>query len=318
VHLQELKNNPRVELVAFCDIIKNKAKISSKKFGTEKTLVFDNAKTMFKQQTLDAVYFILPPFEHGIEFEAIDRNIPFFIEKPINLYLNQAEEISKEISKKQLLTSVGYMNRYRNGVQKIHKLMENENPLLILGGWVLEAPTNGCEEWQLSKEKCGGQFHEMATHSADLARFLCGEIVEVQAYSYTNQNYNVQELSSRFDSTVVNLKFENGAVGTLWASFAARAGYTETIDLRIYSKNIAGIFEGWGHSLTLMRHGYDLEKIPAEEDVFKKENDAFINAIITGDSKLILSSYSDALKTLRVTLAANESIETNQPISIEY
>ena len=270
IHLQELKNNSKVELVAFCDIIKNKAKVSCKRFGTKKTLVFDDAETMFKQQTLDAVYFILPPFAHGIEFEAIDRNIPFFIEKPINLYLDQAEEISKEISKKQLITSVGYMNRYRNGVQKIHKLMENENPLLILGGWVLETPENGCEEWQLSKEKCGGQFHEMATHSADLARFLCGEIVEVHAYSYNNQNDNTQELSSRFDSMVVNLKFENGAVGTLWASFAARAGFTETIDLRIYSKNIAGIFEGWGHSLTLMRQGHITEKIPAEERYFQK------------------------------------------------
>ena len=255
----------------------------------------------------------MPPFAHGSEFLAIDRGIPFFVEKPINLYLDQAKEISDEISKKNLITSVGYMNRYRTGVQKLRALTKEDVPILVLGGWVLESPENNNDSWEFSAEKSGGQFHEMVTHSVDLSRFLCGEIVEVHAFKY-DKKYNSG--SSPFDSTVVNLKFENGAVGTLWSSFAAKVGYTETIDFRLYSRNIAGVFEGWGHSLTLMRCGHETEKIPSESDVFKKENNAFIDAVMTGDSSLILSSYKDAFNTFKVTLAANKSIESGKSITI--
>jgi predicted dehydrogenase len=316
IHFQELINNPKVEIVAFCDIKKSVANFACKQYGTKKSLIFDNAQKMFKSHELDAVYFILPPDSHGIEFEAIDRKIPFFVEKPIDLNLDQAKEISESIKKSQLLTSVGYMNRYRNGVQKFRKLVQEDSPILILGGWVLETPKKDCNGWEFSKEKCGGQFHEMVTHSVDLARFLCGEVIEVFAYESNMPKENFQEPCSISNATVVNLKFYNGAVGTLWASFATPAGYREMIDLRLYCKRVAGIFEGWSHNLKLMYENGTTEFVAAESDIFKKENDAFVDAVITGNSDLILSSYPDALKTLKITLAANESLKIRKPVKI--
>ena len=42
---------------------------------------------------------------------------------------------------------------------------------------------------------------------------------------------------------------------------------------------------------------------------------AFIDAVRTGDGSAILSSYSDSLKTLALTLAVNRSMETGEPVS---
>ena len=42
----------------------------------------------------------------------------------------------------------------------------------------------------------------------------------------------------------------------------------------------------------------------------------FIEAIVKGDQNLLLSSYEDGLKTLAVTLAANQSHETALPVKV--
>ena len=244
-----LQQNPKVELVSFCDIKKSLADNACKLFGSRKAKTFNRAQDMFKDQVLDTVYFILPPFAHGCEFEAIDRNIPFFVEKPINLNLGQAKEISNEIEKNKLITSVGYMNRYRKGVKRAKELLKEDPALLITGrNRILESPTiflENNELWQYSKEKCGGQLHEMATHSVDLARYLCGEVSEVHAFGYQDPRANV-DLNNFYEANVVNLKFKNGAVGSIWASYASKTGFGEKINLCLYSKRTTSIFEDWG------------------------------------------------------------------------
>ena len=55
----------------------------------------------------------------------------------------------------------------------------------------------------------------------------------------------------------------------------------------------------------------------SEPDIFRIENDAFIESVLTNNPTLVLSSYKDALQTLKVTLAANRSVESGMPISIE-
>ena len=48
--------------------------------------------------------------------------------------------------------------------------------------------------------------------------------------------------------------------------------------------------------------------------VYKAQDDAFIEAIRTGNPSLIRSTYDDALRTAEITLAANESAATGLPV----
>jgi predicted dehydrogenase len=50
--------------------------------------------------------------------------------------------------------------------------------------------------------------------------------------------------------------------------------------------------------------------------MYANETDAFIRALQQGRRTGIHSTYADALKTLRVTLAANESIDTGMPVTL--
>jgi myo-inositol 2-dehydrogenase/D-chiro-inositol 1-dehydrogenase len=51
-------------------------------------------------------------------------------------------------------------------------------------------------------------------------------------------------------------------------------------------------------------------------DFYKAQDDAFIDAIVSRETNRILCPYEKALKTLEVTLAANESAQTGNPITL--
>jgi len=318
-HLKGIVKNPHAKLVAFCDINLERAKMAAKEYGDAESAIFNDAEKMFKESVIDAVYFCLPPYAHGAEFEAIDRNIPFFVEKPINLYLDQAVEIANAVKRKGLMTSVGYMNRYRKGVQKARKIFREDPPILLLGGWISGTPRlrPGLQilRWWIVKEKSGGQFHEQVTHTVDLARFLVGEISEVHALPARGFNKDVPSTYNIEDASVVNLKFKSGAIGNLWASCSANAG-GGGVSLKVYANKTTALFEGWEHNLKLLRVGMEPEEIPGEPDIFKIEDNAFIEAVRLKDPSKILCPYPDALETLKVTLAANKSMDSGEPVKI--
>ncbi|MBO3803013.1 MAG: Gfo/Idh/MocA family oxidoreductase [Candidatus Brockarchaeota archaeon] len=316
-HLKGLAKNPDVALVGFCDINLARAEEMARKYGTDGK-AFDKAKSMFENSSLDAAYFCLPPFAHGAEFEAIRRGVPFFVEKPINLDFEQARKISEAVKKKKLLTSVGYMNRYRRGVQLVRDLARGDQPILLLGGWIGGTPRaegGAIWSWWIRKEKSGGQFLEQVTHTVDLARYICGEVSEVHAFAAKGLNAGAPEGYSIEDASVVNLKFKNGAVANLWASCSANGG-GGGVSLNVYCNNMTAIFTGWEHSLRLLRKGAEPEEIKGEEGIFAIEDGAFIEAVKERDPSKVLCQYADGLKTLEITVAANQSMRTKQPVKL--
>jgi len=318
-HLKGIIRNPDITLEAFCDVNVERARAVAREYSGEEAAVFDKAETMFRETRLDAVYICVPPFAHGAEFEAAERGLPFFVEKPVNVNLSQARQIASAVAKKGLLTSVGYMNRYRKGIQRARALLKEDTPILLLGGWIGRTPRVATAapifSWWVEKAKSGGQFHEQVTHSVDLARFLCGEVAEVHAFPAKGFNKGVAPNYNIEDASVVNLKFANGAIGNLWASCSSNGG-GGGISLSIYAGGTTALFTGWEHSLRLLREGMEPEEIPGEQNIFEIEDNAFIDAVRLRDSSRILCPYSDGLKTLEVTLAANESMSTGKPIKV--
>jgi myo-inositol 2-dehydrogenase/D-chiro-inositol 1-dehydrogenase len=58
------------------------------------------------------------------------------------------------------------------------------------------------------------------------------------------------------------------------------------------------------------------EEYSSRDNPYLNEDRAFIEAIRTGDASLIRSTYSDGVRTLAVTLAADESARTGKPVSV--
>lgn len=312
-HSKALSTVPGVEILGYCDVKLKNARARAEKYGGQ---AFNCAEEMLDKVEPDAVYVCLPPFAHGVELELVRRGIPFFIEKPIGIDMSLTRRIVSAVKRKNLITSVGYMNRYRKSVQTAKKLFAKDTPILVLGGWIGATPIakgEGIWTWWVQKDKSGGQFLEQVTHTVDLARFICGEAVEVHAYSAKGLNTLTPKFYTIDDATVVNIKFKSGAVANLWACCSANAGGGR-VSLSIYATKTTALFTGWDHSATILRHKKKTLEISGESEVFPIEDRAFLRAVRTGNPDSILCTYEDGAKTLAITVAANESMKTGKPV----
>ncbi|MBS7648554.1 Gfo/Idh/MocA family oxidoreductase [Candidatus Bathyarchaeota archaeon] len=318
-HMKGLIKNPAVLLVAFCDTDLSRARAAAEKFGASDAKIFDRAEDMFDRVEVDAAFFCIPPYAHGSEMVAIEHGIPFFVEKPIHLNLEQARRISSEVKKRGLITSVGYMNRYRKSIRMVREILREDPPILVLGGWIGGTPKMSpgvpIWNWWIRKELSGGQFHEQVTHTVDLARFLCGEVEEVHAYPARGFNRNVAPEYNIEDASVVNMKFVRGAVGSFWASCSSNGG-GGGVTLSIYAGKTTALFSGWEHNLRLLRLNKEPLEVPGEPNIFEIEDYAFIEAVRLNDPTKVLCTYDDGLKTMEVTIAANMSMEAGKPIRL--
>lgn len=306
-HMFRLSKIEDVNFVAMCDIEISVAKECAKLYGGK---VYTDFREMFDKERIDACYICVPPFSHiGQEEECIERNIPFFVEKPIHLDLKKAEEILKRIKLKNLITSVGYVLRYYDVVENLKELIKKEKIGIVRGKYYGEVPGGG-KKWFIRKELSGGQLIEQATHIVDLMRYLCGEISEVFAYKFEGINSKLYENYNVEDGITMILKFENNIIGNLTCTWLWK-GYDSEIE--IVGKDIIFTFKG---GILEINREIKIEKFLSSLDPMFEEDYAFIKSVREKNPSYIKSDYEDALKTLKVTIKAHESIKENLPIRI--
>lgn len=308
-HVDALSKVPNAEIVGITDVSKEAAESLGEKTGAT---VYDSAASLAKNAGVDAMFILLPPFAHGdAERAALDARIPFFCEKPVGLDEGFLLEIAKEVESLNLLTSAGYMNRYRKSVNRVKELLVNEPPILAFGGWWGGSP--GDHPWWTNRAKSGGQFHEQATHTVDIARYLFGEAVEVFAAAANGFNKGIPNYTMD-DAVSVIIRFANGGVANLMSSASSNAGGSLFLDLHSLNHNFH--FTEWNHNVVIKAKGGEVEEIKGEEGIFSIEDAAFVAAVQSGDRSGIRSTYSDAVRTSIVSLASNRSLETGKPVSL--
>lgn len=314
-HVGPLTSLPDVDVVGFCDVDLGRAKSMAAEHGAA---AYKNPARLLDATQPDCAYILLPPFAHGrAETACIERGIPFFIEKPINNNWRQACRIAEAVEDAGLLTSAGYMNRYRKGFQQAKKALEKDPAVYVSGGWIggtpRPDPSRPISMWWVQKALSGGQFVEQVTHTVDIVRFLCGEATEVSAFAAQGFNRGIPTYDID-DAMAVSLKFANGGVCNLVSCCASNAKGGVFLD--VHASKTAFEFRGWAHDCKVFRQGKDPEEIPGEQDIFRVEDEAFIKAVRAGTDRGILCTYADALKTLEITLAANTSAEKGKAVRI--
>ncbi|MGI6215319.1 MAG: Gfo/Idh/MocA family protein [Christensenellales bacterium] len=112
-HLPAIKELGKVDMVAFCDIIKERAEKAKKEYGAKDALVFEDYKELLKLD-LDAVYVCTPNRSHStITVDALHSGKNVMCEKPMAINPKEAIlmcEAAKETGK---ILTIGYQNRYR-------------------------------------------------------------------------------------------------------------------------------------------------------------------------------------------------------------
>ena len=163
--------------------------------------------------------------------------------------------------------------------------------------------------WWRVREQSGGQHVEQTTHIFDLCRYLVdSEVIAVHGLTAQGSirdvaNYDVDDMS------VVNISFANEVVANI-ASACMLKGWGR-VKLEVFCNGL--VIDISGGSISINRDG-ETEDYSNQVNGYAHEDRVFIDAVISGDSSKIRSPYSDALKTLQLTLAASQSFETGQPV----
>lgn len=314
-HIDGLLRMEDVEIVAIAEPVEERRLAGSKKTGAQR--LYKDHTELFAHEnhdTLDVLYICVEPTAHtDIEETAVEMGIPFLVEKPMNMDIHKAEAISKKIEEKGLLTAVGFQDRYLDLMEMVkEELPKHKAGGLVYGAWIGGIP--GVWWWQ-KKSTCGGQLVEQNIHLADGLRWLYGEPLSVYATASRGLvEAGKDGVSPEYDtddhSTVV-FRFPNNVTATLVSACYSTTvrpacGFHITLPDMVIDYHLR-------NNVTFFTENETRDVKRCNDQTYDLDR-AFITAVQTGDASLIRSPYADALKSLKICFAANESMETGKVI----
>ncbi len=297
-HMGNLLGFEDVKVVAVADVALDRAQALAARSGGR---AYGDFVEMLDREQLDAVYICVPPFAHGApEFAVIDRNLPFFVEKPLAAFWETAAEIGRRVQAKGLITACGYHWRYLDTTERAKELLSKRPARLALGYWLDFTPP---PDWWVSEEKSGGQMVEQTTHIFDLARVLVGDMQKVYGAAERTPRAAFPQ-ADICEVSLATVHFDNGALG----NFASTCllNWPHRIGLHLFSEGMAIELSEF-EMMVDVGQGRPIQK--AQGDPFVREDRDFIDAV-QGKPNKIRAPYSEALKThLAVTTAARSARE---------
>ncbi len=304
-HLRELTEIGGTDFVAFCDIVLEKAERAVKDYGGK---AYADYNQMLAREELDAVYISIPPFAHGAPEKAvIAAGLPMFVEKPVHMDADEAEEIAAQIEEKGIITAAGYQERYLDIIDKAQELLAARRIGFFMGYWMGGMPGG----WWRDKAKSGGQLMEQTTHEFDMARYLFGEVKTVYAVDRTglipDADYDIEEASA------VSLQFESGVFGVMFSACFTTTGLQRS-GLDIFCED--GSLEYHLRRALVLTTKEGKTTWEPQNNCTIAMDSTFIEAVRTGDGSAIRSPYADAAKSAILSIAANQSLATREPVNL--
>lgn len=169
-HIRVYNEMKDVEIVAICDVEKEKAIEIAEKFNIEH--VFTNYEEMLKNKEIDAISICTPSTTHGeIALKTIKNKKDLLIEKPMTTKIEEAINLKEEMrkNKDEIILMVGFIERFNPVVQKAKELLDKGEI-----GDIILSYSRRIGAWP---ERIGdvGVVKDTAIHDIDLARFLFKE-----------------------------------------------------------------------------------------------------------------------------------------------
>ncbi len=112
-----------VELVAVCDLNRELADATAKKFNCK---AYYDYKEMLQHEQLQAVSIAVPTsFHKEVALVCITQNLDVLIEKPIASTIKDAEEIIAKAKGKNVLLQIGHIERFNPAVKKLKEVIQD-------------------------------------------------------------------------------------------------------------------------------------------------------------------------------------------------
>ncbi len=313
-----------LQIVGCCDPDSSKSDEIAEAFGCE---AYADVSEMISGQNPDVVVILTPSGDHYAHAKAVlELGCSVLSEKPITLIPEQAHELIDLAQAKGLSYAGVFQNRYNPAVGKLKEAMDQGR----FGAVVTAAiRLRWCryqdyyeDGWHGTWAQDGGVINQQAIHHVDALNWICGPI---EAVSATMAN-RASDLEAE-DTMAAVLRFENGALGTIEATTAARP---EDFEASLSIVGETGMAQIGGLALNEVDVWQFIEPEPGDDTVKEDYSQAVPNgyglghlpmfrdvveSLAKGDKPMPVAG-ADAVKALEVVHALYASIEASGWVSL--
>lgn len=235
-HLPALSRQDKVQIVAFCDIIKERAEAAAEQYGGADAAVYTDYQELLRDASIDIVHVLTPNDAHAeISIAALEAGKHVMCEKPMAKTAADALRMVEAAKRTGKKLTIGYDNRFRQDSQYLKKVCESGELGHIYYGKAHAIRRRAVPTWGvfLDEEKQGGgPLIDIGTHALDLTLWMMDnykpKVVLGTKYHELSRKEEAANAWGPWDPekfTVEDSAFgmivmENGATITLEASWA--------------------------------------------------------------------------------------------------
>jgi predicted dehydrogenase len=295
---------------------------------------YGNVTDMLLAQDLDAVVIANPNVLHvDTAIECLEHGLAVLLEKPVATSYAEALRLVAVVERSGGRLLVGHQRRHHPAVSAARRAIaagEVGELVAVSGMWSARKADAYFTDTPWHREPGAGVLLMNLVHDLDLLRYLCGEVTEVQAM--TSAHARGLEVE---DTITVNLRFENGAVGSFLASDAGVSPWgwdqaTEDTPAFPHIPGVAYQIAGTAGALSLpdlAKFGYGPRVSPDWHsplsrtalphnagNSFQAQLEHFID-VVRGSTRPLVSA-DDAARTLALVEAAGSAARQGKTIDV--
>ena len=208
-HAEHIAREPSAKLIAVVD----PTAVGEQVATSLRSRWFRSLADLLAVERPDGVVIATPNQMHLTNgLEAVAAGLPAIIEKPIADNVADGLKLVEAAEAAGIPLLVGHHRRYNPMIRKAKEIMESGRlgRVLALNGqfWLMKPDDYFDISWR--RQKGAGPVLLNLIHDVDLFRYLCGEVVAVQA-----QTSNIVRGNEVEETAVILLEFANGALGTV-------------------------------------------------------------------------------------------------------
>lgn len=175
-HMPSLAKVKNCDMVAFCDIVEERAINAAKTFGTPDAKVYTDYKELLKDTSIDVVHVCTPNRSHSfITVDALHAGKHVMCEKPMAINSAEAKKMLDAAKETGKLLTIGYQSRFRADSVYLKKEAEAGTFGEIYYAKATALRRRAVPTWGVflnEYEQGGGPLIDIGTHALDLTLWI--------------------------------------------------------------------------------------------------------------------------------------------------
>jgi UDP-N-acetyl-2-amino-2-deoxyglucuronate dehydrogenase len=231
-HCKAIHSAPNARLVAVCDVDEERLRPTAEEFGCE---AYTDLSDLLANDDIDVVNIATPSGSHtevGLQVVAAGKHM--IVEKPADITTARIDELIAAIDKAGLKAAGIFQSRLDPLNMEIRAAIQNGRLGRLIGvhghlPWYrkqsyYDGPHGSWKgTWGMDG---GGSLMNQGVHTVDLLQWISGRVTSVMGmFGVFNHEIEAE------DQSVALLRFESGALGTLYTTTCAFPGHDQRITI---------------------------------------------------------------------------------------